>query len=199
MFRLEKKNKAILNRVNQLKRSRFSSPEYEDFDLFEMPSFIFRKKFPNHAQIKDKILEALKVPPTSPSRFHNLKKHDWDIPHQVPRSYTQYFLPNFTEVAQPFMKNYTLNAYRFWFNQYEIGESECFIHIHQGATLSGAYFVELEKNKDSTLFVNPSATVGYQVPVKEGDILFWDPMLPHAAPVTRGLKTVISFNLNYEK
>ena len=164
-----------------------------------MPSFIFRKKFPNHAQIKDKILEALKVTPTSPSRFHNLKKHDWDIPHQVPRSYTQYFLPNFTEVAQPFMKNYTLNAYRFWFNQYEIGESECFIHIHQGATLSGAYFVELEKNKDSTLFVNPSATVGYQVPVKEGDILFWDPMLPHAAPVTRGLKTVISFNLNYEK
>jgi hypothetical protein len=31
------------------------------------------------------------------------------------------------------------------------------------------------------------------------DILFWDPMLPHAAPVTRGLKTIISFNLNYEK
>ena len=59
--------------------------------------------------------------------------------------------------------------------------------------------MELEKNKDSTLFVNPSATVGYQVPVKEGDILFWDPMLPHAAPVTRGLKTVISFNLNCEK
>ena len=41
--------------------------------------------------------------------------------------------------------------------------------------------------------------MGYQVPVKEGDILFWDPMLPHAAPVTRGLKTIISFNLNYEK
>ena len=199
MFRTEKKNKSILHRVNQLKRSRFSSSEYEDFDLFEMPTFIFRKKFPNHKEIKDKILEALKVTPTSPSQFHNLKKHDWDIPHDVPRSYTNYFLPNLTKVAQPFITNYTLNAYRFWFNQYEIGESECFIHIHQGATISGAYFVELEKNKDSTIFVNPSATVGYQVPVKEGDILFWDPMLPHAAPVTRGLKTVISFNLNYEK
>ena len=35
-----------------------------------------------------------------------------------------------------------------------------------------------------------------KVPVNEGDIIFWYPMLPHAAPVTKGLKTIISFNLN---
>ena len=196
MFRLEKKNKSILKRIKQLKRSRFSSPEYEDFDLFEMPSFIFKTKFPNHDTIKDKILDAIIVTPKSPSKFHNLQKHDWDVSGDTPRAYKDYFLSNFLEISKPFIENYTIDSYRYWFNQYDPGESECYIHCHQNASISGAYFVEFEKSKDSTIFVNPSATVGYQVPVKEGDILFWDPMLPHAAPVTKGLKTIISFNLN---
>ena len=38
--------------------------------------------------------------------------------------------------------------------------------------------------------------VGYQVPVREGDVLLWDPMVPHLAPKTKGAKTIISFNLN---
>ena len=196
MFRIEKKNKSILKRIKQLKRSRFSSPEYENFDLFEVPSFIFRSKFPDHINIKDKILGAILNTPQSPSRFHNLMKHDWDVPGDIPRLYADYFLPGFLEIAKPIIDNYTINSYKYWFNQYEPGESECYIHNHQNASISGVYFVELEKCKDATIFVNPSATIGYQVPVKEGDILFWDPMLPHTAPVTRGLKTVISFNLN---
>ena len=196
MFRLEKKNKSILNRIEQLKRSKFSSPEYEDFDLFEMPSFIFKKSFPNHDKIKDKILDAIKTTPQSPSRFHNLQKHDWDIPSSISRNYSDYFLPNFLKVSKPFIKNYTINSYRYWFNQYDPGESECYIHCHQNASISGIYFLELENSKDSTIFVNPSATIGYQVPVKEGDVLFWDPMISHTAPVTEGLKTIISFNLN---
>ena len=196
MFRLKKKSKSSLTRIKQLKRSKFSSPEYVNFDLFEVPSFIFRSRFPKHEDIKDKILDAIKVTPTSPSRFHNLKKHDWDIPADISRPYSEYFIPGFLEISKPFIDNYTVNSYRYWFNQYEPGESECFIHNHQNASVSGVYFVELEKYKDSTIFVNPSATIGYQVPVKEGDILFWDPMIPHAAPVTKGLKTIISFNLN---
>ena len=56
------------------------------------------------------------------------------------------------KLCQRFISNYSVHNYRFWFNQYEPGVDECFIHCHQGATISGVYYVELDKKKDATVF-----------------------------------------------
>lgn len=187
--------KSFLENIILAEKTSCNLCEYSDFDLFEMPSYIWKTKFPNHNQIKNKILEALKVTPTAKANFHNIKKHDYDVPVNYDRLYGQYFCPNLEEIMGPFQQNYELKSYNYWFNQYDIGESEVYLHIHKNALISGCYFVELENHKDSTIFVNPSLSTGYQVPVKEGDVLFWDSMIPHLAPVVEGLKTIISFNL----
>ena len=196
MFRDSKVDKFYLKTIKTLRKCWFPSPEYEEFDLYEIPSFIFKKQFPDHKDVKEDILEAIAKTPTSPSTFHTLKKHDWDVHPNVPRLYDHIFRPRMLKLCQRFISNYSVNNYRFWFNQYEPGVDECFIHCHQGATISGVYYVELDKKKDATVFVGPNARTGYQVPVREGDVLLWDPMVPHLAPKTKGAKTIISFNLN---
>ena len=195
MFRVNKKNKSILKSIKTLRKCWFPSPEYEEFDLYEVPSFVFKTKFPDHKEIKQDMLKAIASTATAPSNFHNLTKHDWNVPSSVPRQYDILFRPRILKLCNKLISNYTCQNFNYWFNQYEPGVDECFIHIHQGSTISGVYFLELEKHKDSTIFVSPNARNGYQVPVKEGDVLLWDPMLPHLAPKTKGAKTVISFNL----
>jgi len=195
MFRNERVDKSILKSIKTLRKCWFSSPEYEEFDLYQVPTFVYKKQFPDHKKIKGEILKAIATTPTSPSTFHTLSRHDWNVHPDVHREYENLFAPRMRQLCLPFLSKLTINQYRFWFNQYEPGVDECFIHIHQGATLSGIYYIELENRKDATVFVSPNARRGYQVPVKEGDVLLWDPMVPHLAPKTKGAKTIISFNL----
>ncbi len=187
--------KSFLDNIILTKKSSCGLTEYKDYELFEIPTYVWKTKFPNHEKIKDKIIQSLELTPKAQSHFHKLEKHDYDVPSQYTRLYGEYFCPNFIKIIQPLVQNYEPLNYHYWFNQYDIGESQAYLHIHKGALISGCYFVELENHKDSTIFTNPSLSKGYQIPVKEGDILFWDPMIPHIAPVVEGLKTVISFNL----
>lgn len=197
MFKLERTDSSILKSIKTIRKCFFGYSErgYENFDLFEIPTFVMRNRFPNHDKLKNNILSSIRDTPTSPSKFHTLKNHDWDVPPNVERKYAEFFIPSFLEVAKPFIEKHSLPRYQYWFNQYEPGQDECFIHVHQNSVISGVYFVELERQKDSTIFVSPDARKGYQIPVKEGDILFWNSMLPHLAPKTKGMKTIISFNL----
>jgi hypothetical protein len=195
MFRDDKVDKSILKSIKTLRKCWFPSPEYEEFDLYEVPTFLYKKSFPDHKEIREDLLKSIQQTPVSPSKFHTLKRHDWDVPPNVPRAYDHIFTPRLRKLCQPFFSKLGIQEYRYWFNQYEPGVDECFIHCHQHATISGIYYIELEKKQDATIFVSPNARRGYQVPVKEGDVLLWDPMVPHLAPKTRGAKTIISFNL----
>ena len=197
MFRLEKVDKSILKTIHKVRKCWFPSQEsgLQDFDLFEVPVGIYRKKFPTHDIIKDELLDLIEISPCTPSHFHDLNKHDWNVPRQYERPYGELFSKNLIEICKPFIKNYHLPRFEYWYNKYEVQKSQCYIHNHQNAVISGVYFLELENSKDSTIFISPNSKTGYQVPVREGDILLWNSLLPHLAPKTKGLKTIISFNL----
>ena len=59
MFRDSKVDKFYLKTIKTLRKCWFPSPEYEEFDLYEIPSFIFKKQFPDHKDIKKDIMEVV--------------------------------------------------------------------------------------------------------------------------------------------
>ena len=187
MFRDSKVDKFYLKTIKTLRKCWFPSPEYEEFDLYEIPSFIFKKQFPDHKDIKEDIFIA--KTPTSPSTFHALKKHDWDVHPNVPRLYDHIFRPRMLKLCQRFISNNSVNNYGPGLISMNQEMSVLF------TVIKWSDYPELIKRKMQQFWGSRNRT-GYQVPVREGDVLLWDPMVPHLAPKTKGAKTIISFNLN---
>ena len=59
---------------------------------------------------------------------------------------------------------------------------------------SGTYFLDLYDPEDGIVFFDPNEKIGYRPFVEEGDVVFFDPSLPHIGPKTKFAKTVITFN-----
>ena len=52
MFRDSKVDKFYLKTIKTLRKCWFPSPEYEEFDLYEIPTFLYKKSFPDHREIR---------------------------------------------------------------------------------------------------------------------------------------------------
>lgn len=175
--------------------------KFNDYDLFIIPSYCYKTKFPNHKENKNLILDRISEMDFGSGCFHNLTKEDFTIPKSHNRLYAEIFLPNLFEVSKPFIEITKVNNVSFFFFQYQPNNvDQTFLHHHlsgnqkSNTIFSGTYFLELHDPNDGIIFFDPNEQVGYRPIIEEGDVIFFDPSLPHVGPKTKYAKTVITFN-----
>jgi len=174
---------------------------YDGYDLFEIPSYCYKTKFPNHNKNKQLILDELSKMRSGEGCFHKLTKEDFTLPREERRTYSDIFLPNLYRISEPFIKKSKVDNCTFFYFQYEPnGVDQTFLHNHLSGSsknntiFSGTYFLELYDPEDGIVFFHPNEKIGYRPTIEEGDVIFFDPALPHIGPKTKFAKTVITFN-----
>jgi len=158
-------------------------------------------KFRHHEELKDEILQMIEErPDPAIDASDKISKSDWDPDKAgiyTNKKYQQRLLPLLTEHCQTAYKRATgfwLNE--MWYQQYSTGDSHDW-HVHEFCHWTNVYFLELPHKDERTqvcdLDRNP---IEYEA--EEGDIIFFPSMWLHrSAPLTKGRKTIISFNTNF--
>ena len=187
--------------LDEIKNVNPIKSQYDEYDLFEIPSYCYKTKFPNHKKNKQLILDEMSKMRPGKGCFHNLTKEDFSLPREETRRYSDIFLPNLFHVAEPFVRRTGVNNCSFFYFQYEPnGVDQTFLHNHltgnalTNTLFSGTYFLDLYDPEDGIVFFDPNEKIGYRPFVEEGDVVFFDPSLPHIGPKTKFAKTVITFN-----
>jgi hypothetical protein len=160
-------------------------------------NYIFRSKLSNHLEVKDKLIEQIKLIPKNPyiDKNQNILHTDWNLPRAMHREYASLFIETVTPHLHMMAKALEVDKVEidnFWFQQYgEVGEHKW--HTHSKTNYANVYFLECPKNY-STKFKH------FTEDCEEGDILSFPAFLPHCSPpITSNLiKTVIAFNTNFD-
>jgi hypothetical protein len=67
-------------------------------------------------------------------------------------------------------------------------------HNHRGVLVASCLYLD---DGEGTYFFEPLQNRQQNVPVKRGDILYWNPELIHFSPPTEEEKTIIGMNIDY--
>jgi len=195
---LLKKDESFLEEVKNIHPN---NSMFDGYELFEIPSYCYKTKFPNHQKNKKSILDNISKMKSGEGCLHHLTKEDFTIPRNYPRLYSDLFLPNLFEISNPFIERTKVNNLTFFYFQYQPNnKDQTFLHHHlsgnqkSNTIFSGTYFLELYDPNDAIIFFDPNEKIGYRPEIEEGDIIFFAPSLPHVGPKTKYSKTVITFN-----
>ena len=129
-----------------------------------------------------------------PRGYANMSHTDYKI-HEGETVYQPY-KSLFREMINPYIKEYmksfgcdNLRQHNTWFAQYYDG-ADFGWHTHTGTNLSCVYLLE-GTPRDATQFW------GFDIKVKEGDLVLFPAMLRHRSPqVNHGRKTIIAQNMD---
>lgn len=81
------------------------------------------------------------------------------------------------------------NIHSIWVHDYDVG-AKYIHHTHHLTNMSGVVHLRLEDERDCTWLQGDTS------PIKEGDVVLFPSMHPHASLETHGKKIVVSFNWN---
>ena len=167
-----------------------------------LPDHIHIFSVEDHEYWKPKLLEAIELM----IKINNIKLNDWGFYYdfnigKVKRTYKQLMdnilLPYINEVEETYgfktdSESKRINQH-FWFQQYIQGAAHSW-HNHNGH-FALIYYIELPDSTEATEFLNYG-----KFDVKEGDIIFFPPFLPHRSPKIKSnlRKTIISGNIDFE-
>tara|TARA_B100000287_G_scaffold426259_1_gene473858 strand:- start:193 stop:726 length:534 start_codon:yes stop_codon:yes gene_type:complete len=167
-----------------------------------MKSQVWLHTLSHHKKIKTEILNLIEKSPSISDINNtntNVTKTDYYKMQQT-SNYFKVFEDNSPDLYEKLRKTYgfkIIDVDNVWFQQY-FNEDIHDWHTHAKTNLSLVYFVELEKPKDSTEFLDVKNKTSFQLKAKEGDIVIFPSHIPHRSPkiISKKRKTVIAINLS---
>lgn len=158
---------------------------------------------PNHQELKQQILDAIKKVGTHSSIIEGSSfcNTDWELGPNFPKPYLPIVQPLFIEQLKKMCAIYptktTATLINCWFQQYALGDFHDW-HLHHNSTYSSVYYVELPEDSSKTTF--KFLNQEFEVDVKEGQILSAPSFLLHCSKPNKSeqIKTIIAFNASIE-
>ena len=154
---------------------------------------------PNHQELKQQILDAIKKMGTHSSIMETsaICNTDWQLSPNTLRPYFSIVQPVFEEHLKKICALYqiktTARLGNFWFQQYALGDFHRW-HLHPNSAYSSVYYVELPEGSSKTTF--KFLNQEFEIDVKEGQILSAPSILTHCSKPNKSkqIKTIIAFN-----
>jgi hypothetical protein len=172
----------------------------------ELNCFYSISKFPNHSEIKERLLEEISKAEFEHSfgpgaevditRGDWFKSEDWSRPwlQVIGEPLLKYLQPHYHELGYD-----TFYIKQLWFQQYQKLSGHGW-HIH-GCNFTNVYYVNLPKNSSKTEIIVPfNQKEIISVDVEEGDILTFPSFVIHRGPPNSSgeMKTILSFNVDID-
>jgi hypothetical protein len=168
--------------------------------LYKINSFYVKTKYKYHKSIKEKFLELIKQAPAE--KYDDIARTDWTFKSY--KTYQRFFEYHFMETIEKIGKKFKSSEpviKTLWFQQYHTNDTHTW-HIHNNASYSNVYFLELPDTEFQTEFFNILTNKPYKnFKLKEGDIVTFSGNLPHRSKkmLSKKRKTSIVFNVDYQK
>jgi hypothetical protein len=168
-----------------------------------LKDFIFQGRVKDHDLIRDKLLSEIEktnhtVIERSPGSIDSISKLDWNWATDTDRSWTSLFEKYFCDAIDDFLSvtpYLSIELKEMWFQQYVKCDMHNW-HTH-GEQYTGVYYLEFPKGSSKTELVFPYDHSKHQIPVEEGDIIFFPAHVAHRGTTNfTDRKTIISFNFS---
>jgi len=143
-------------------------------------------------KLKNIILEFRKKYPESDNSNVKAWHSHFDTHYKEPKFniLIDKILKKSQEFCQEFLKmNCNLYPLNFWVMEYGKG-NYAVKHNHWPATLSGIYYIDVEKNSSPIIFEND-----FVIKPKNGMLLLFPSIVDHEVPPSKGKRIVASINL----
>lgn len=173
----------------------------------KLSSYAFVFQIENHKEIKNKLLNLIKVTDQytiRPDKSCNdyISKTDWKYSKMLERLY----VIEFTRLIQPYitkmLKELSMDKafiHNMWFQSYYKKDNHNW-HIHEGTHWTNVYYLELPNKKFKTELYDPfKKKIIDNIEVKEGTLLSFPANILHRSPknTSSKVKTIISFNTTF--
>ena len=169
--------------------------------MINVNSQILYKKFDNHLDIKDELLNLINKQQSEslkPGQYaDNVSRLDWSSSNNFERPWVKFFMPHFIRNYNKLCLSMNRKSFQvkdIWFQQYEKDGTHGW-HTHS-ENYTGVYYLEMPSGPQTQIYDGKIINL----PVEEGDIIIFPSFLIHRAPVIKdeSRKTIISFNVNFE-
>jgi len=168
-----------------------------------LKDFIFQGRVKDHELIRDELLSEIEnanhtTIERSPGSIDSISKLDWDSAKDRDRKWVTLFDEHFFGAIEDFLSMtpyLSIELSEMWFQQYVKCDMHNW-HTH-GEQYTGVYYLEFPKGSSKTELVFPYDHSRHQIPVAEGDIIFFPAHVAHRGATNfTDRKTIISFNFS---
>lgn len=164
--------------------------------------FIKKYTIENFEEIQDSVLLAIDTAKDMyDCHYDRMAYSDYKVKYRAPyrkilepifaKYFKQYSNQFFISNGKDGKAKYTYSLGNMWFAEYEDGATFGW-HCHEGCNMSAVIQLVLDEESNGTQFMD-----SMQIPLKEGDIVFFPSMVPHRSPiVSKGRKIIIGINFD---
>ena len=161
------------------------------------------KKFKKHAELKDKLLDAINRQENVQRMLapgNDITRCDWETSRfDRSREWLSIIGIDLYEHLGEWTTSlgyYDFQVAEIWFQQYTNGSHHGW-HVH-GGNMTNVYYLDLPADSPKTEWINPIDNSIHQFDIEEGDIITFPSWLKHRAPINQSskMKTIISWNLD---
>ena len=180
------------------------------FDRVRFDSYMLRSSLAKHKRIKSKLLKLInKSPAEENGRIvdeyynDNITRNYFNSGDDFTRPWIKYFFKYLKEYLMSVSHELgygEIRINRVWFQQYDKDSLHNW-HLHEN-NYTGVYYLDMPKGSAPTEFINPSNFKEKFINHgQEGDIISFPCYIIHRAAQqkVKGRKTIISWNLDFEK